>query len=216
MPRKPIEWSKCIIYKIWNDVDFYVGSTTDFTNRKRNHKQCCNCVTDKKYNLKLYQTIREKGGWNAWQMIPLEEYKECQTQIEARIREEKWRVELNAQLNMRRAFSAETPQEHYEANKEQIAKKKKEYRDEHKEQISEKAKIHYEANKEQIAKKNKEYRDEHKEQINEKNKEYRDEHKEQILEKAKEPYECPCGSTIRKSNKAKHERSLKHISFISK
>lgn len=66
MPRKPIEWNKCIIYKIWKDDDFYVGSTTNFANRKRNHKILVIMKSKyKDYNLKIYQTIREKGGWIA-------------------------------------------------------------------------------------------------------------------------------------------------------
>jgi len=42
MPRKIINYTNTIIYKIvcndLNITDLYVGSTTDFTNRKYNHK----------------------------------------------------------------------------------------------------------------------------------------------------------------------------------
>ena len=100
MPKKPIEWSKCIIYKIWKDDDFYVGSTTDFTSRKASHKNQC-----KSNNSKLYQMIRENGGWEQWEIIPLEEYTECQNKIQARIKEEEWRINLNSNLNSRKAFS---------------------------------------------------------------------------------------------------------------
>ena len=140
MPRKPIEWSKCIIYKIWKDDDFYVGSTTDFANRKRYHKCSCNNESQKGCNLKLYQTIREKGGWIAWKMTPLEEYKECQTQVQARIREDEWRVKLNANLNMIRAYLSE------ELLKEQKKENGHEYREKHKEE----AKEYYQINKEKI------------------------------------------------------------------
>ena len=150
MPRKPIEWSKCIIYKIWKDDHFYVGSTTNFTNRKRGHKCSCNSEKVKSYNLKIYQTIREKGGWDSWQMTPLEEYIECKSQIEAIIREEEWRVKLNAQLNMRKAHRAETQQEYnaqyYQEHKENNAQ----YYQEHKEQINEKSKQWYKEHKEKL------------------------------------------------------------------
>jgi len=105
MPKTPIDFSKTIIYKIWKDDDFYVGSTTDFASRKSKHKYRCNTITNTCYNLKLYETIREKGGWNSWEMIPLEEYFECQNSIQTRIREEEWRVKLNADLNMRKAYT---------------------------------------------------------------------------------------------------------------
>jgi len=169
MPRKLIEWSKCIIYKIWKDDDFYVGSTTDLASRKRNHKSNC-----KISNLKIYQTIREKGGWIAWQMTPLEEYKECKSQIEARIREEEWRVKIQANLNSQKCFGAETRQEY-----------DKIWREEHKEQIAEKKKEYAQINKEELAEYQKEYRDEHKEQLIEYQKEWYEKNKEQIAEKGK-------------------------------
>jgi len=149
MPRKPIEWSKCIIYKIWKDDDFYVGSTTDFTNRKRCHKSCCNNENVKEYNFKLYQTIREKGGWDLWQMIPLEEYTECQTPIQARIREEEWRIKLKAQLNTKKCFGAEI-KEYYQEHKEELNAKHSQYYQEHKEQISEKNIRWYQKHKEEL------------------------------------------------------------------
>jgi hypothetical protein len=170
MPRKPIEWSRCIIYKIWKDDDFYVGSTTDFVKRQYHHKQSCNNET---CNFKIYQMIREKGGWDSWQMIPLEEYKECQTQVQARIREEEWRVKLNANLNMRKAFGAETRQEylaqHHQEHKEERNKKSAQYHQEHKEEIKEKKKKYNQEHKEEIKQKNKKYYQEHKEEIKQKN-----------------------------------------------
>jgi predicted GIY-YIG superfamily endonuclease len=107
MPKTPIDFSKTIIYKIWKDDDFYVGSTTDFTTRKYKHKNMCNDKKCKMYNLKVYQTIRDKGGWNAWEMIPLEEYVDCKSRTQARIREEEWRVKLNADLNTRKAYCSD-------------------------------------------------------------------------------------------------------------
>ena len=49
MPRKPIDYSKTISYKIvCNDLsitDCYVGHTTDFTKRKSHHKSDCKVGT---------------------------------------------------------------------------------------------------------------------------------------------------------------------------
>ena len=46
MPRKEINYSKTIIYKIRcedeNITDIYVGSTTNFIKRKNIHKSVCN------------------------------------------------------------------------------------------------------------------------------------------------------------------------------
>ena len=62
----------------------------------------------------------------------------------------------------------------------------------------------------------KKYREEHKEQIVEKNKKYREENKQIIAEKAKQIIICECSSNIRLDSKAKHEKSKKHLNFLSK
>ena len=86
MPRKAIDYSKCLIYKIvCNDLsitDLYVGHTTDFSVRKNKHKSVCNNKKNKSYNLKIYQTIREHGGWENWSMI-LVEYFPCDNDLQA-------------------------------------------------------------------------------------------------------------------------------------
>jgi len=65
MPKKAIDYSNCCIYKIEhidNDNLVYVGHTTNFTNRKYQHKSNCKNETSKEYNHKVYQMIRENGG----------------------------------------------------------------------------------------------------------------------------------------------------------
>jgi len=67
------DYSKTIIYKLIN-YDYpelvYVGSTTNFIKRKQNHKKnSCLNSNIKQTNLKLYQVIRNNGGWENWNMI---------------------------------------------------------------------------------------------------------------------------------------------------
>jgi hypothetical protein len=205
MPRKPIEWSKCIIYKIWKDDEFYVGSTTDFTNRKRSHKCSCTDITHKSYNYKIYQTIREKGGWDSWQMIPLEEYTECQSQIQARIREEEWRVKLNAQLNMRRAFIDE----------EGIKLRTKQYREEHKEEIKTRTSQWYKINKKERQEYSKKYVQDHKEERHEYSKKFHQENKDKIHTYKNQKFGCECGGKYTQSNKEQHKRSIKHQTYLA-
>ena len=62
MPRTPIDYSKTLIYKLVKNDDYdnanvYVGSTTDFTRRKNEHKTSCNNEKHKEYNDKKYQYI---------------------------------------------------------------------------------------------------------------------------------------------------------------
>ena len=120
------------IYKICCDdlPDFvYVGSTKAFRERKRRHKSNCNDNN----NIKLYQTIRENGGWENWRMVVIEECGEISlTQV--RIKEEENRVKLNANLNMLRCHRTE------EEVKEYNNERAKEYRENNKERIQEKLK----------------------------------------------------------------------------
>lgn len=99
MPRKAIDYSNTIIYKIvckdLNIIDIYVGHTTSFKDRKREHKSRC-----KTYNFKLYVMIRENGGWDNWDMIEIEKYS-CKDKNEARARERYWYEKLSANINMR-------------------------------------------------------------------------------------------------------------------
>jgi len=62
----------------------------------------------------------------------------------------------------------------------------------------------------------KEWREENKEELVKYSKKYGDEHKEQIAEYKKEKYDCPCGSTLCKGAKAKHEKTKKHQNYLKK
>ena len=76
MPRKEIDWSKTIIYKIVCkdlDVDYvYVGQTTNLFNRRSTHKSHCNNEKDKKHHYLVYEKIRENGGFNNWDVVEIE------------------------------------------------------------------------------------------------------------------------------------------------
>lgn len=134
---------KYIIYRI-TIADFtYIGSTADWHQRQITHKSGCYNENNKEYNKKLYKTIRENGGWNAIEKSPIEEY-ECDNSIQARIREEHWRREYNAQLNMRHAHR--TREEHIEYDRERSIK----YHAENRETILQKQSEYRAANRERI------------------------------------------------------------------
>jgi hypothetical protein len=94
MPRLTIDYSKTVIYKIvCNDLNIigcYVGHTTDFIRRKQSHKSHCTNEKDKKkYDFKVYKTIRENGGWDNYSMIEIEKYP-CKDANEATAKEREW------------------------------------------------------------------------------------------------------------------------------
>ena len=130
------------IYKICcndNSVEgFYIGSTINFRVRKSNHKSNCN---GNKVNCKIYKTIRENGGWENWRIVIVEQIPNC-SKLQAQIREEELRVELDATLNSNSAYCSLSKEEYIrkyrEENKEQIAIYKKKYNEANKEQIKQK------------------------------------------------------------------------------
>jgi hypothetical protein len=153
MPKHDIDYSKILIYKIVSKdisiTDCYIGSTTNFTNRKCQHKFSCNNINDKNYGLKIYEYIRRNGGWNNWNMILIEEYN-CKSKLEALARERYWLENLKAALNMR------NPTVTKEERKEQEKIYNKEYKKKILEKQRENSKNYYEENKEQILEKRKE------------------------------------------------------------
>ena len=93
------------IYKICCDdlPEFiYVGSTKAFRERKRRHRlNTLNGSPEKLYNI-----MRDNGGWDNWRMVILEDIGEVSL-TQARITEEEHRVKLNANLNSQRCHRTE-------------------------------------------------------------------------------------------------------------
>ena len=99
MPKKIVDYSNTIIYKIYCKdeciTDIYVGHTTNFIQRKSTHKVACN---NQNNDLKIYKIIRENGGWTNWDMIEISKYN-CKDSTEARIKENEHYNQLKATLN---------------------------------------------------------------------------------------------------------------------
>jgi hypothetical protein len=85
----------------------YVGHTTNFMNRRRQHKYCYNGNHCKEHNYKIYTTIRENGGWNNWTMIEIDR-KICLDNSDTCKIEQKYIEELQANMNTHFAFRKQT------------------------------------------------------------------------------------------------------------
>ena len=149
-----VNYNQSIIYKICcNDTDvkdIYVGSTTNYYRRKQEHKKCCNSSNGVKYNYNVYTFIRNNGGWDNWSMVEIEKY-EAKDKRELHTRERYYLELLKATLNKvvpTRAHK-ESCKEYRDANKETLAIKRKEYRNNNKEKI----KDYLEKNKDRKSKK---------------------------------------------------------------
>lgn len=143
MPRTAIDYSKTIIYKlVCNDVEvteLYVGSTTNFRNRKNNHKSKCHNPNSPEYEFKVYQFIRANGGFQNWSMIVLERYP-CNDKLECSKQERLWIEILHATLNKQLPLRThnESNVNYYQNNKEIINKSCANYYQINKEKINRK------------------------------------------------------------------------------
>ena len=114
MAPKAIDYSNTSIYKLEHEDNedlIYVGSTTDFIRRKACHKSRCNNPNSKAYNRKVYQMIRDNGGWECFKMVELKKFP-CNDSREAFAEEERFRIALNPRMNSMKAYSELTKQDY--------------------------------------------------------------------------------------------------------
>jgi hypothetical protein len=138
--------SEYIFYKIScidkNIIYTYIGSTKNFRRRKCQHKSDCTNEASKKYNITIYKTIRENGGWENWTMSPIGKGI-FENKFDALIEEQKYINDNNSTLNTNNARRTKEDNYNYhkqynEIHKEQGKESNKKYRDTHKEKINEK------------------------------------------------------------------------------
>jgi|AntAceMinimDraft_1070359.scaffolds.fasta_scaffold71380_2 hypothetical protein len=203
MPKTAMNYSKCSIYKIEhieNESLVYVGHTTNFDKRKGEHKSNCKNENGKAFNYKLYQMIRDNGGFDMFKMIEVEKYP-CKDKREAERREDEIMKELKASMNTYKSFRTDEERKEYE----------KQYREDNKETIQE----YYETNKEKLQEYKKEYQENNKEKIQEYDKEYYETHKDMIRERINAKITCKCGSVIIRNSIKRHETTKKHINLMN-
>ena len=140
-----------------NITSTYVGHTSNFTRRKNEHKSRCNSEKSKRHNLKIYQTIRENGGWDNWRMIEIKNQL-CESKRHAEKIEQELIDEYKAELNSKKAIGPSLKEYHKQyslENKQKIAEKNRKYEQQNKEKIAERKKQYYLNNKEKIAERKK-------------------------------------------------------------
>ena len=233
-----VKYNQSIIYKLCckdpTITNIYIGSTTNFTRRKCEHRLTCNNTNGKKFNYYVYQFIREHGNFDNWDMIEVERY-EATDKKHLETRERYWIETLKATLN--KHIPTRTKKEWSIENADKIKDYKKEYHiqnaDKHKEQMKEWYIQNADKIKEyniQNADKKKDYRKEYwienADKLKEINKQYRIENADKIkdykkeyrienAEKLKEKVECDCGSIVTKVNLSTHYKTQKHVKFLN-
>jgi len=134
------------IYMIYKEglKEMYIGSTIDLEHRKKTHKNDCNNPNRNQYNFKVYQFIRDNGGWDSFTFEMIEQY-DYENDEELKIREQYY-LDINKEylLNCYRSYRSEeyskeydkkSSKEYYEKNREQILEQSKEYRTNNREKI---------------------------------------------------------------------------------
>ena len=88
------------IYKIFcrdpKVTELYVGQTINFDSRRFSHFMTLNFY---KSNIKLYEFIRNHGGWGNWMMIPVRQYPLTTTKSDLDRLEWYWWNKLGGELN---------------------------------------------------------------------------------------------------------------------
>lgn len=119
-----VNYQNGMIYKIAHRYSpyVYIGSTTNFNRRKSQHKH--HCVNEKSdhYNQKVYQTIRELGGWNNFEMVLVAKCP-CDDKMELHAKEFEYQQLFDVNMNTRDACSGCDPSDpeykkKYEKNRE--------------------------------------------------------------------------------------------------
>jgi len=184
------DYSKSVIYMIKKKDDddnenIYIGSTKDFKQRKWDHKKSCNNPNSVGYNMKVYQYIRENGGWDNFVMDVILAYP-CNDKYQLKLREDEIICEINSKLNTNRANRGQ--KQYYQDNLDKIKEKKKKYHQKNKEKIKEQMKEYRELNEEKIKEQSKKYRKLNKEKLAEKTREYQQNNKDKIKEWNRKAY----------------------------
>ena len=201
-----VNYQEGLIYKIAHRYSpyVYIGSTTNFNRRKATHKHRSNT-----HNQKVYQTIRELGGWDNFEMVLVAKCP-CDDKKELHAKEFEYQQLFDVNMNMSSASSgldfsdSEYMKKYYEKNCEKLSEYQKKYREKNFEKLCKKSKLYYEKNYEKLREKNREI-----------GTQYREKNREKIREKGKEKIECECGCIVTYSNIVKHRKSQRHLNIMS-
>ena len=114
MPRKQ-DFSQSVIYHIRNIETkkvIYVGSTTNLIQRKAKHIYICNKESNANHNFPLYCFIRENGGFNNFEVIPVS-ILNLQNKVQLVIEEQNEIDKHNDLQNIKKSYQSEADRRKY-------------------------------------------------------------------------------------------------------
>ena len=202
------------IYKIESSLGdkVYYGSTTKkyLSQRMTAHRTDYNRWLIGKTHLIMVFKLFEEYGLENCKIVLIENYP-CESKDELHAREAHYIKSFEC---VNKCVPCRTGKERYEDNKDKILKQVKKYREDNRDKILVKNKQYYKNNRNKILEYQSEYRENNRNKISEYMIQYAKANKDKISERKKIKYTCICGSCICKSDKARHERSNKHIKFL--
>jgi hypothetical protein len=231
------------IYRIWSSAteDFYIGSTVQPL-YKRMCEHRCHSRMSRNHHRKSFSIMTDIGQ-NSFR-IELVEHYACSSRSELLKREGEVIRQLKPQLNTvmaGRTFKEyyvdhkediknkckvyrETHQDliktnslrYYTQNKDSILHEKHEYYERNKDRISDYQREYRQSHKSKLNSNCRVYYLQHREELKQKAKSYREQNKEAIQERGRVVVLCEaCNCHIHKSDRAKHERTKKHLRNIN-
>jgi hypothetical protein len=224
------DYSKGKIYKIVGnnaseEENFYVGSTTKqyLSQRTTAHKYGYKYwKSDVKGSKVMSYELFDKYGVDNCSIILLEAFSaKSKDELHAR---EKYFIQTTNCVN--KCIPLRDKKEYKEDNRERIKKQNKEYKDINKEIIKIKNHQYYmdnevtfhqyrDNNRENQKEYCKAYYIDNNDTIKERSNQYRKDNLDKIKERRLIKNVCICGTEYRKDDKARHERTLKHIAFLN-
>ena len=165
----------------------YVGSSKHLPARILLHKSDCYNETRPCYNSKIYQTMRQNGGFDAFQVVELEHHN--MTDNDAHQHEQQLIQKIKPTMNTIKAWTGLSIEEYH--------------------------KQHYKENFEKIKEHKKHYQTENAEKIKEYYKQYYKENTEKIKDHKKQKHTCECGGKYTNASKSTHLKTEKHKTCIA-
>jgi len=111
-------YSNAYIYHIVDKdgIVHYVGSTSNFNSRKSKHKYTCNHENSPQYHFDIYKYIRENGGFEQFEIIPIRKIENVSNKTELCIAENDEIKKFSGLKNMRGSYLS--PEKRYELNRQ--------------------------------------------------------------------------------------------------
>ena len=198
MPRAQ-DFTQSTIYHIrciaTRDV-IYVGSSTAFGQRASQHKYMCNHAKQKDFHYPVYVHIRDSGGWDLFEVIPVAH------------------MQLNNKTELRIAEQAEMDKYTTLHNVHYAARSKAEYRATHRDVANKYNEQYYADNKDGILAHQKQYYTKNKDAISEYGKQYRADNKDAIASRKALSVTCECGCVVTNCHLSRHMKTAKHFKLL--